>query len=478
MSHEKGRIYIDTSTTPDTGVSFYDVQTTIGSGSHDLGTLCQHRNINMLSIRKPTPYQGFDSGATQAAYIASGANYDFYAGGIYKATTIVMDTQYPSASVGTMAFVSNLHAPSGMWQYQAPSYPAKFRLLDFNEYLHSGCISYPQTAAKWPYITGIDYGISNGVLSVAIMLRFNLTNATLYGTVAGLLGMKDLLAEKDTSMSNLNLRYGFILRVKSASEGGYEERDTPLSMLFISSDNLTNYGYQSDGIYSVTANTNGMSIFVSSATQIDSTHIFGAQETAQIYPIIAKRYHSGSGTGDNCWLCYGFGATTPPVLNAPMSGRTFSSSGGTAAGTEIKLTLLIKQNGDYVFYIKDEYDFYIYFGLIPSDDEVFGTIPISFGAGENCISGKPAEICLGTQDTSSSYWHVTRGPHRATSIIGWSSTADPENRAGSLIVKPMATTFTLTLCINTVKNPRQHTFSVNTSTAQTGDEFDWQVSNQ
>lgn len=487
MPHANGRIYIDTSTNPDQGVSFADVQQTLGAGSRDLGTLCQSPKINMLSRRKPTPYTGFDSGAEQAAYIDSGANYDFYAGGIYKPTTIVMDSIYPSNNVGTIQLVSqNLFPFTSKWTYQHPSFPAKYRLLDFNEYLHNGSISYPQTAAQYPYISAIDYGITNDsnvyTLKVAIMLRFNLTDAVLStGGVAGLLGLKELLAEKDTNMSDLDFRLGFMIKVPDGNSGGYSEREQPISMLYISGDNLRNYGYQSTGVYNVEVTKDVTNNRTTTPSGIDSTHILFGTEYAQISPFIAKRYISGSGTTKNCWLLYGFGVTTPPVVQEIVSTSANLESGGTAAGSWIKLTLLIQQDGTYVFYIKEQGDFSLYFGLLPAGDEVFGTIPVSIGAGEGAISGKPAEITLGSQDSSSGYWHYTRQYNMratASAINGWNPNDAPENRVGSLVVKPIGTNFTVNVCINTVKWPRQHSFTVNTSTAQTGDEFNWPIDNQ
>lgn len=473
MSNSNGRIYIDTSTTPNKGVSFADVQQTLGTSTNDLGRLCTHENINMLSRRKPTPYTGFDSGAEQAAYIDAGANYDLYAGGIFKQTTIVTDDQYPAANVGTLQFVQNLDLLSSQWTYQRPSSPAKFRLLDFNEYLHYGAISYPKTASKYPYETATDYRLtSGGYLEIASMLRFNLSDVQLYGAVAGLLGLKELLAEKDTELSNLDLRYGFILRVKTAAEGGFYRRNTPLSMLYIHNRNIVSDN--TNGYQTITANTGSTSIFVDNPNQMNSTHILYNVETAYICPFIAKRYHTGSGT-NNCWLLYGLGVTTPPIFPALMTAHAMSI--GATAGSSIKLTLLIKEDGTYVFYIKENMDFDLW--VSTSSREVFGQIPVAIGAGENCVSGKPTEIMFGTQDSSCGYWYWTSNVQvRASDIIGWSSTDAPENRAGSLIVKPMASTFTIYACINTPVWPRQKTWTVNTATAQTGDEFPWTVTNQ
>jgi len=59
MSYANGRIYVDTSTDPDTGVSIYDVQRALSTSRKDLGELCTHDNINMWARYKPeTPVTG------------------------------------------------------------------------------------------------------------------------------------------------------------------------------------------------------------------------------------------------------------------------------------------------------------------------------------------------------------------------------------------------------------------------------------
>lgn len=53
MSYANGRIYVDTSTDPDTGVSIYDVQRALSTSRQDLGELCSHKNINPWARFKP-----------------------------------------------------------------------------------------------------------------------------------------------------------------------------------------------------------------------------------------------------------------------------------------------------------------------------------------------------------------------------------------------------------------------------------------
>lgn len=56
MSYANGRIYVDTSTDPDTGVSIYDVQQALMTSRQDLGELCTHKNINRWARYKPERY--------------------------------------------------------------------------------------------------------------------------------------------------------------------------------------------------------------------------------------------------------------------------------------------------------------------------------------------------------------------------------------------------------------------------------------
>lgn len=59
MSYVNGRIYVDTSVTPNVGVSIYDVQRALGTNNDDLGQLCMHDSINMWARYKPeTPVTG------------------------------------------------------------------------------------------------------------------------------------------------------------------------------------------------------------------------------------------------------------------------------------------------------------------------------------------------------------------------------------------------------------------------------------
>lgn len=53
MSYANGVVYVDTSVTPNVGVSIYDVQRALGVGSDDTYTLATSQNIKLLSKKKP-----------------------------------------------------------------------------------------------------------------------------------------------------------------------------------------------------------------------------------------------------------------------------------------------------------------------------------------------------------------------------------------------------------------------------------------
>lgn len=58
MSYSNGRIYVDTSKTPNEGVGIYDVQRALSTNRQDLGELCTHKNINKWARFKPVAAVG------------------------------------------------------------------------------------------------------------------------------------------------------------------------------------------------------------------------------------------------------------------------------------------------------------------------------------------------------------------------------------------------------------------------------------
>lgn len=120
MAHSGGLIYVDSTTTPATGVSVYDVQQVLNVSSNDVGTLCVHNNIKQWAKRKPIR-------VAQVAPITDAqrksANYGFNINA--------------SSITGTPAAIATSNAAT--WYYQKPAGGASspYRLSDFNGYSHN-----------------------------------------------------------------------------------------------------------------------------------------------------------------------------------------------------------------------------------------------------------------------------------------------------------------------------------------------------
>lgn len=111
MAHSNGKI-----TAP---VSISDINLTIGSGSNDLGTLCQSELINRWSARKPVIYNSpFE--LTEADMKFTNYGFDMnYAAGIYIPDLFNRAIENPNWVY--------LHPQNGNWH----------RMLDFNGYNHN-----------------------------------------------------------------------------------------------------------------------------------------------------------------------------------------------------------------------------------------------------------------------------------------------------------------------------------------------------
>lgn len=124
MSHSNGRIYIDTSVTPNIGISLDDIGSVLGVSTRDLGTLCTHPQVKKWAKYKPLPV-GIPGSYTQAQ--AKGCNYGLY---IPYFTTYadmvaaVRDNDYSDAP--------NYDATKAPFDRILPS--QWYRALDFNGY--------------------------------------------------------------------------------------------------------------------------------------------------------------------------------------------------------------------------------------------------------------------------------------------------------------------------------------------------------
>jgi hypothetical protein len=86
---------------------------------------------------------------------------------------------------------------------------------------------------------------------------------------------------------------------------------------------------------------------------------------------------------------------------------------------------------------------------------VYGTIPIAIGA-SGVAECTPAEVTLGSQPVTGGYWYYNKSNgSNANAFNGWSSSVDPINRVGSVIVKPTDNLhgFTMHALVNTPQAP-------------------------
>lgn len=121
MANSNGKIYVDTSTTPNTGVSINDVKTVTGSSSTDLATLCTSANVNMWSRKKPVPISTISHGETITGqrYSVTGSvnstNNPWYLGELVELTSRT-GTHITVGSVNTSDNKAvSLYPIAGMW---------------------------------------------------------------------------------------------------------------------------------------------------------------------------------------------------------------------------------------------------------------------------------------------------------------------------------------------------------------------------
>lgn len=125
MPHNNGIVYVDTTVTPNLGVSVEDVRAVLNLNSGDVGTLCgsSNNNVNKWAKHKPIVYANAIAPLTDPQFKEK--NYgltipDFLTGSYTKIDDVILNAE--DAYVYTK--------PSG--QMASP-----FRLTDFNKYSHS-----------------------------------------------------------------------------------------------------------------------------------------------------------------------------------------------------------------------------------------------------------------------------------------------------------------------------------------------------
>ena len=447
------------------GLSLDEIGNCVGSGSRDLGTLCRHDNINMLSYHKPTAYTGFDSGTWAQVFFNDSSSPDADACSIEKVIKSVLYSVYNNTTdVGTIKVISSepgIFPNEYPWKYIKPPYPdGRYRLLDFNGYVRANTFTYEKTSTWLPYETCLNpwasSDTSNKSLNVPMMLRFA-TADTPY-----LLGIQQLINEGTTTLVSLDFRLGFIIRAEAS-----EDRANALYMMYISEDNLADYigsGYYHKLITKSNAIADGPTSFPSDAFN-------RSRETIQAYPFIAKKAESN-------WILYGFGIGSYPTVQKTL-GTTGLDMG--LYSCQIKLTLDKESDGTFVFYIDNSSDFQMRTDYQSDAGVLFGKTPIALGVSYSGNTGyivtrKPGVITFGTQNANSGYWNLSVAGGTmltATNIIGWNSTDTPFNRVGSLAVQPKdgATSFNINVFANSCTQSWKGTATVNPSTAQDGDTF-------
>lgn len=130
MPVKNGRIYVDTSKTPNVGISLKDIARCIGVACEDLGTLATHKNNNMWSRKKPVEIGSAD------------VNYEGY--DWWKGTEGNCGVAAPARVTSFSALLSQYDGKLNGWRHVHPA--SHYRQEDYNGYYHY---------AKAP-ITGID----------------------------------------------------------------------------------------------------------------------------------------------------------------------------------------------------------------------------------------------------------------------------------------------------------------------------------
>ena len=125
MANNNGKIYVDTTQTPNVGVSIEDVRTVLNYNSNDLGTLCgnSNNNVNKWAKHKPIVYPNVLAALTDAQFKEK--NYGLtipnpLTGSYTKIDDVILNAETAYAYT----------KPSGLMA-------SPFRLTDFNNYDHT-----------------------------------------------------------------------------------------------------------------------------------------------------------------------------------------------------------------------------------------------------------------------------------------------------------------------------------------------------
>lgn len=459
-----------------------DLQQALGTSVMNQIALCTHANINPLSYHKPTAYEGItDGGSTAQAEYSDSTDPDRTAWSINKGTVFLADSSYGTSDAGTLKLLSNpIGVSTDKWTLIKPT--VVFRAMDFDGYIPAGKLTYPLTCFGLPYDVAFDYSLSRtGTYalrpSFRMLLRFSMDDA--YGEAlprnAHLLGLKNLINERNTSYNSLDVRLGFYVYAEAKPSYG---RNNGLTFMFISGSdhNLANSTIRGRG-WDATEIMAPSAIVATSTTQA-STKIL-LNEAVSIVPFVAKRYTFNSTTG---WYLYSLCAAASLRWNVDFSERAMG--GGVRYNTstiypKITYTAQTLSDGRIGFYINQASDFYLYFWDSTAPAEMFGSNPITVGAsGSHVKACTPAVITLGTQLFTGGFWSFPRTKStglsiNATSINGWSTSTAALNRAGTFYIRrsDVSGAITVNACINACQtNPCYLTGTI-PANIQTGGTF-------
>lgn len=120
MPIKNGRIYVDTSKTPNVGISLKDIARCIGVACEDLGTLATHKNNNMWSRKKPVEIGSAD------------VNYEGY--DWWKGTEGNCGVAAPARVTSFSALLSQYDGKLNGWRHIHPA--SHYRQEDYNGYYH------------------------------------------------------------------------------------------------------------------------------------------------------------------------------------------------------------------------------------------------------------------------------------------------------------------------------------------------------
>ena len=287
-------------------VGNWDVSKALSVGNGDVGTLCTHANVKLMSKFKPTDYKRIVfNPVTEPGYADSqwkgemvqqegtnvrasvgiqipyglipdslfgGSDYQFFSGGQYR-------------SVGAMLLNTT-------WQKKTPTV---FRILDFWKYIHK-TPDYPIARNKYP-ISFANLNVQTkayntrehtGTLLVSAEIHFDYNDISVQN-IAYYLGVKNLFDAQNGNPSLYNLKFGFM--ILSVSKAHFAITDSVEMQL----DN--NY----DAVTGLTGHRN---IAIDDAPLIKPSEDNGFQVNEEVYilPYI-RRTINVSGVDYRCYFC-------------------------------------------------------------------------------------------------------------------------------------------------------------------------------